>query len=340
MIAVDDWPFPGDPNQYVGARHHTVPRFYIDNWADVDHNVLVIEKPGGRRYPARSKNISAETDFYTYIDFDGNPAGHLEQALGYMEAEAAGAISRITHPVFGTFPPPPDDRHAIATLMAFQKVRGKRRRKEIEQHTDFIMKVQVSGLDREGIRQLLIDRIGEATEERIAEMEDMVANLEDYAFVPDPNEHLRMLGPLSFGIFTRLMRRHWYLAEFATPALITCDEPVMLYKHNVSPYRGYGLLDADEVWFPLTPRLLLILAREPSPLPAKFAAPPEFAELVNHFVMHHAYQLIFAHPDHEDAVPDMPPDGPLMQVHAPGFPFTAEYNKPLKSRRTHRRRKR
>jgi hypothetical protein len=202
------------------------------------------------------------------------------------------------------------------------------------------MKVQLSGLDREGIKRLLTDREGEATEERIAQMEDMVANLEEHAFVPDPNEHLRMLGPLSSGIFPRLMRRHWYLAEFRTPALITCDEPVMLYTQSPSPYRGYGVVNADEVWFPLSPCLLLILAREPSPLPPKFAAPTEFAELVNHYVMHHAYQLIVAHTGHKDAVPDMPPDGPLMRVHAPAFPFTAEYNKPLKSRRTERRRKR
>jgi hypothetical protein len=340
MIAVDDWPFPGDPNQYVGARHHTLPRFYMENWADADGNVLAIEKPGGRRYPARPKNIGAETDFYTYIDLDGNPAGHLEQALGHVETAAAAAIGRITHPVFGVFPPPPDDKHAIATLMAFQKVRGKRHRREIEQRADFLMKVQISGLDREGIERLLADRAVEVTDDGIAQMEEMVANLEEYEFVPDPNEHLRMLGSLSFEIFKRLMRRNWYLAEFSTPALITCDEPVLLYKVNPSPYRGYGVADADEIWFPLNPRQLLILAREPSPLPQRFAAPADFAGLVNHYVMHHAYQLIVAHPDHSDVVPDMPPDGPLTHVHAPAFPFAAEYNKPVKSRRTQRRSKR
>lgn len=337
---VEKWPIPGDPNHFVGARHHTVPRFYLEYWADAGGHIDVVEKPGGRRYRTVPKTASAETDFYTFIDSDGNPAGHMEQALGVIEADASAAISRITHPVFGQFPPPPDDRHKIATLIAFQKVRGKRRRREIETQTDFYMKFQYSGLDSEAIKSLLERRVGEANTEQIAEMEEFVANLHEYEFVPDPNEHVRMMGKLAERIFQHLMCRHWYLGVFEEPILITCDEPVMLYKENRSPIRGYGFLDADEVWFPLNPSMLLILALEPHPIPVRFPASASTAETVNAYAAHNAYQNIFLHPKQPDVDAERLVDTPLYQVTAPANMILPDgANKPLKNRTTARRRK-
>jgi hypothetical protein len=336
----DEWPIPGDPNHFVGARHHTVPRFYLEYWADADGHIDVVEKPGGRRYRTVPKTASAETDFYTHIDLDGNPASHMEQVLGVIEADASAAIGRITHPTFGQFPPPPDDRYAIATLIAFQKVRGKRRRREIETQADFYMKLQYSRLDSDAIKRMLEERFGQASPDQVAEMEDLVANLDEYEFVPDPNEHVRMMGKLAQAIFPRLMRRHWYLAVFDGPVLITCDEPVMVYKENPNPLRGYGLLDADEVWFPLNPSMLLILALEPQPVSARFPAPISTAETVNAYAAHNAYQNIFLGPGQPDIDAERLVDAPLFEVAAPADVILPDgANKPLKNRTTARRRK-
>ncbi|MEV4351703.1 DUF4238 domain-containing protein [Actinoplanes sp. NPDC049596] len=334
-----DWPFPGDPNHFVGARHHTVPRFYLEYWADAAGRIDVVEKPGGRRYTTVPKTASAEVDFYTFIDTDGQPAGHLEQMLGAVEASGSAAIGRIVNPLLGQFPPPPDDREAIATLLAFQFVRGKRRRREIEATTDLYMKVQYSGLSREGVQAFLEDRVGEPTAEQVAEMQEMVENLGEYEFVPNPNEHLRMMGRLAENIYPRLMRRHWYLGVFDAPVLVTCDEPVMLYKDN--PVHGFGLADADEVWFPLNPSMVLILAREPTPgVPARFAADARTAEAVNTLAAHSAYQNMFLRPGQPDVRADVLVDGPLFHMTAPAdivLPDGA--NMPLRTRRTARQRK-
>ena len=341
MASIDDeWPFPGDPNHFVGARHHTLPRFYLEYWADPDGHIDVVEKPGGRRYRSVPKTASAETDFYTYINLDGNPAGHMEQVLGVIEAGASAAISRITHPLFGQFPPPPDDKHEIATLIAFQKVRGKRRRREIETQADFYMKLQYSGLDSDAIKRLLEDRFGYASPEHIAEMEEFVANLDEYEFVTDPNDHVGMMGMLAEQVFRRLMRRHWYLGVFDEPVLITCDEPVTLYKTDPSPIRGYGLLDADEVWFPLNPTMLLMLTLEPQPVPAQFRAPVSTARTVNAYAAHNAYQNLFLHPAQPDIDAELLTDTPLFHVTAPEHVVLPDgANKPLKNRTTARRHK-
>lgn len=335
-----EWPFPGDPNQFVGARHHTVPRFYLEYWANADGHVDVVEKPGGRRYTTVPKTASAETDFYTYIDLDGKPAGHMEQVLGVIEGGAAAAIDRITHPIFGQFPPPPNDRLDIATFIAFQKVRGKRRRREIETQADLHMKLRFSGLDSDAVKRLLEEQYGHASPEQIAEMDEFVASLDEYEFVPDPNEHVRMMGGLAREIFPRLLRRHWYLAVFPEAILITCDEPVMLYTQDPSPLRGYGVNDADEIWFPLNPSMLLILTLEPKPIPARFAAPVKSAQVANDYAAHNAYQNLFLRPGQPDVAADRLADTPLFQATAPAnVKLPDGYNTPLKNRTTARRRK-
>ena len=62
---IGNWPFSSDQNQYVGSRHHIVPRFYLEGWTNADEKLVVVEKPGGRRYPTGPKTAGAETDFYT-----------------------------------------------------------------------------------------------------------------------------------------------------------------------------------------------------------------------------------------------------------------------------------
>lgn len=42
----------GDPRSHVGSRHHTVPRFLLDRWADANGQVLVYGRVEARRVGA------------------------------------------------------------------------------------------------------------------------------------------------------------------------------------------------------------------------------------------------------------------------------------------------
>ncbi|MEH1128389.1 DUF4238 domain-containing protein [Micromonospora sp. CPCC 206061] len=334
----EEWPFPGDPNVGVGSRHHIVPRFYLERWANTARQIEVVEKPGGDRRRVNIKEAGAEKDFYTFIDLKGGFSGYLEQLLSHIEGRASSAISNIVHPTFGIFPPPPDDKHALATLLAFQAVRGKRTRKSIELQADLLTRLQLSGIDETQIVQRMRQQGEEPTEDRVREAAEFVQNLDEYRFVPDPNDHLRIMGEASFRIYKMLMRRHWYLAEFSGPLLLTCDEPVVRYTSRPNPLRGIGFLNAEEIWFPLSPRLLLILCLDVQPLPPKFPASIETAVTANQMLAHNAYQYIYLHPNH-DVLPEIPPDEAVFKVTAAGFPMLERYNEPPYDKRTQRRRK-
>lgn len=334
----EEWPFPGDPSVGVGCRHHIVPRFYLERWANADRQIDVVEKPGGNRRRTNIKDAGVEKDFYTYIDLKGEPAGHLEQLLSHIEGRASAAIANIVHPTFGVFPPPPDEKHDIAILLAFQAVRGRRTRKSIELQADLITRLQLSGLDESQIVRRMRQEGEEPAEDRIQEAVEFIQNLDEYVFVPDPNEHLGMMGKLSFEIYKRLMRRHWYLAEFSKPALLTCDEPVVRYNSRPDPMRGIGFLNAEEVWFPLSPKFLLTLCLDRQPLPPRFPAPIRIAATADLMLAHNAYQYIYLHPDY-DVLTEIPPDEAPFKVEAAGFPTLERYNEPPHNKRTQRRRK-
>jgi len=121
----DESPFPDDPTVGVGSRHHIVPRFYLERWSNDSLQIEAVVKPGGDRRRVNIKEAGAEKDFYTYVDTSGEFSGYLEQLLSHVEGQASSAISNIVHPTFGVFPPPPDDRHALATLIAFRRCAAK-----------------------------------------------------------------------------------------------------------------------------------------------------------------------------------------------------------------------
>lgn len=333
------WPFTGDPNSAVGSRHHIVPRFYLERWADPSGHLLVVEKPGGKRVKASIKDAGTEKDFYTYLDRDGRPAGHLEQLLSQIEGKASTAIAHMLHPNFAVFPPSPDEKHDLAIFLAFQAARGRRTRKSIELQADMLARLNLSGLDRPGIAERMSFGQEELSEDRIHEAEEFIANLDEYVFVPDPNEHLGMLGNLAYEIYKRLMRRHWYLCEYNQPVLLTCDEPVALYMSTHDPLRGVGFLNADEVWFPLSPKALLILALNPEPVPSRFEAPSSTSSTVNRLLVENAYQYAFLHPNHDMLPEELPPDRPIFQVSTRASPVLERYNKPPDTKRTERRRR-
>jgi hypothetical protein len=48
--------------------------------------------------------------------------------------------------------------------------------------------------------------------------------------------------------------------------------------------------------------------------------------MANVLAAHNAFQQIILHPDHQDALVEVPPDQPLCRVNAPGMPWSSRYN--------------
>jgi hypothetical protein len=160
----------------------------------------------------------------------------------------------------------------------------------------------------------------EVTPESFHEMVELSASMEEFEFVPDPNAHLSAIGGIALRISELLLPRPWWIGEYDSPALLTSDEPVALHFRDRSRPPGHdrGIAYADEIWFPLDPRRLLILGRPGDSLPEqRLRAPAKTAAAVNLTIAAGAYEYIYMHPaqDHLKGL-RLPKPGPVLRVGA------------------------
>lgn len=322
------WFDSSDPSVGVGARHHTVPAFYLRRFADSDELLLVRDRANGRLFPPRTVSKHAITDFYTVVSKACTFDGRMEQLLAKVEGEAAQLFKLLLSPYRRPGALTEAEQATLCQFLAFQMVRGPRKRREMELEADYAVKMQAGD---------------ELTEQDLVEI----------TAVPHPNEHIRLMGPLSFAIFGCLLPRPVQLVRIDAPLFVTCDEPVLVdnddhVKHrpecsispremrrrrmeaaaagttyqqhiHIWPTRPAGVQVADAIAMPLTPCALLILGRPgEQPVPEVFIRGDdarELAEDVNAALVGQAYEWVAARPDHPSFRDwTFPPPGPLIGV--------------------------
>jgi len=323
-----DWLESSDPSIGVGARHHTVPAFYLRRFAGSDGRLLVRDRQTGRLFPPRTVSNLAITNFYTVVSQDSTFDGRMEQLLAKVEGEAAQLLNLLLSPYRRPGPLTEAEQVTLCQFLAFQMVRGPRKRREVELQADYAAKLQAGD---------------ELTEQ----------DLREITAVPHPNEHIRLMGPVSFAIFRCLLPRPVQIARIDAPLFVTCDEPVLVdnddhvqhtpdcsltpgelrrrreqamaagttYQQviHVWPTRPAGVQVADAIAMPLTPSALLVLGRAGErPVPEVFLDGDdarELAEEVNAALVGQAYEWVGARPDHPSFRDwTFPPPGPLIGV--------------------------
>ena len=326
-----EWAEALDKSEKVGSRHHTVPRFYLERFADKDGRLWVRDResdlhPGSGSL--RKIEDMGVRDFYTSVIEGGELDSRLEQVLTWIEGEAAAVLRTILSPFVPARRLRDDENLALSRFLAFQQVRGPRWRREIELMGDYYVKTMATG------------HLPGTT---LAEMR----------FVPHPNEHLKILGEAAQKLQPWILGRPSLLVIIDQPLIFTCDEPVILMcgdtvEHlpdcgmteeqfvrrmkkrkgrngtdrrtiHVYPTRPRGIAFADEIVFPLAPNKVLILGPrglDSDPILQLAGEEAEqFARDVNAEVLANAYQWVGGHPDHEGLrqMPMVPP-GPLVSV--------------------------
>ncbi len=317
-----------DPAVGVGAKHHTVPAFYLRRFADSDEQLLVRDRPTGRMFPPRTVSKLAVKNFYTVLSQDGSFDGRMEQLLVRVEGAAAQLLKLMLSPYRRPGPLAPAEQATLCQFLAFQMIRGPRKRREIELQADYAAKLQGG--------HALTDR-----------------DLREITAVPHPNQHILLMGPTSYAIFGFLMSRPVQIVRIDQPLFVTCDEPVLVdiddhvhhvpecsvtpaelrqrrkraraagttYEQHIHVWttRPAGVQVADAIAMPLTPSALLVLGR-----PGEQTAPELFfngdeardlASDVNAALVGQAYEWVAARPDHPTFRDwAFPPPGPLIGV--------------------------
>ena len=118
----------------VGTRHHVVPKFLLDNWADNKGRVQVYSRVD-RKFSMRTTRDLAIRNFYTFIDIHQQPNAMLKLLLGRVELGAGSVLRKLTSSFIKDVDVNGEDLVQLALFAAFQVMRTPRRQREMELQT-------------------------------------------------------------------------------------------------------------------------------------------------------------------------------------------------------------
>ncbi|WP_162688641.1 DUF4238 domain-containing protein [Streptomyces sp. ICC4] len=336
---MDEWDIASaDQSLQVGARHHTVPAFYLRRFGNPNEQLWVRDRRSPKAGLRKIADLAIK-DFYTFINIDGEPDGRLEQLLTRVEGWAASALRRATSSVTWGSPVHSQDHADIALFMAFQYARGPRRRRELEVMSDLYTRlVQLNEPVHGGRRE-------------VAEYRAQLREFRELEFAAHPNMHLSTLSPLAQKLYPYFAERPLCVVSLTAGALVTCDEPIAAFREDGNPApvlaparqrvrtrrrQGarkarratlfhvqkaghHGLALADQIAMPVGRRTIIVMGDPEISLPSHVRLSPDesmmAAEALNRRLIEQTYFCAFSHPEDQHLLAQPLPElGPLFHL--------------------------
>lgn len=276
-------------------RHHTVPRFHLQRFADERGQLMRVALPGDKRAVVSVGDATVEKDFYLVEQEDGTRTDALENLLAKIEADAAPAVRALVDE--RVWPIPDWVRQGIAGWVASQALRTTTQRRSHTEFADMLLKLHIGVEGKPGVRDGLRKQYGrEPTEAEVDQVWQTLSDFDSYEVTPHPNSSLQLMVrmlPKTAGAF---QVRAFSPLYFERKTLITCDNPVYLVPAPDHPRgMGIGLATAGQIYIPLARRVGLLLgdygARD---VPQYGTA--ACARTFNQAMADNARQAIFHHP--------------------------------------------
>jgi hypothetical protein len=286
------------PTEKQPKLHHLVPQFYLERFAENGKVEAVDRDNFSKFFPVTPRNVLAENHFYAIETDDGRDLTIEKLFANHVEGPAANAFERLVdqgRPVAA-----PGSRAPISLFLAFQFVRGRRIRDMLVEHQKEVIRRAITMASPGAVRKVLQEQGTEISEEDAAEIVEFARDGQ-YELVVERAANLHLSTSLSAAleIAPLLEARAWQLVEFDEPALLTCDEPVILVGRDPrSPGdTPGGFAMAREIVFPTDPHHALILVNPDQGVAhGRARAGQKQAEIINRHVAFNAHRFIVRRP--------------------------------------------
>ncbi|WP_179276444.1 DUF4238 domain-containing protein [Rhodococcus sp. 14-1411-2a] len=315
----------------IVRNQHTVPRFYLNKFANAQKQIGVVKLPGLIRMTRSTKSTTVARDFYN-VEHDTQPVDFFEREFGRIEDATAKIFQKIE--VDRTWPLNHEDRNVLATFIALQNLRGPSQRNHLGQLSTAMNRLYIAAAGRDNF----------AESARTRGIDDLTENEADalWRLATQPGiaptdatalAHMQQLTELLPATIKYIRGRPWTLIRFQTKTLLTCDTPVSLIPHpRADPNLGVGLKNAWGITFPLTRRIGLLMGN-PEPmieaevavehvwagtLDAVLSPSTRWARLFNDATISNARHHVLHHPDDAHVVPDDLPQPNEVEVDTSG----------------------
>jgi hypothetical protein len=277
----------------MAERHHYLPRFYLQGFADARKKIRMYRSRLGLKPVTTSiTNAAVETGFYA-VEGDDVDSSELERHLSQIEHQASTLLRSLIRGGRLSI----DERMMFAAFLGFQIMRTPESRLESEVMFDRMEKVFYEKMTPEWARERLASTSLGPTDENVKLVMDIAQNPNAYRFYAPRNEDLRIMYNISMGLADALFQKAWLIAQSPGPAFITSDHCIVAYSAPTTPPRltGIGVEDAELVAFPLD-RHHALLMRQPGGQEGKAVVHREDVGTVNSLMAAYSHRLIFQHP--------------------------------------------
>lgn len=279
-------------------RHHLVSNFYLKGFANDRGHVIQTDLGDGSHHPVSTDDATVIRDFNTITLEDGERSDVVERHFSTIEGPASNALSDL---LAGLWPIRGEQRHALASWMGLQMMRGSGVRSRQNELFAQMIRLMVGVSGREALRGLI-----EAAEELPISDEDLEAEWADLTqasgpnVIPDVLFHSQMIVQLLPLHRRMLIDGRWTLVRFERRALITSDHPVAFYpRPDLEPWESLALATAAGITVPLSRKIGLQIGFDRVPDMPEMVIPPTtvIAKDFNNQTMRNARRFLYHHPD-------------------------------------------
>ena len=292
-------------------RHHTVPQFYLRNFADQDGQVLLVDRDvPSRAHSTVVRKACAEVGFYrldpnAFLVDDDSQRPHpevIEHHLGQFERAAAPAVYKLVKTGLNDITQA--DWYHLINFIALQSVRGNRFREDMEALGTQALRTYVGEhITDEQISDWLVERGDQVTPMSISQFREELVGPRRPRLVPAKEFLIQQSLKLALGQLGERLADNMGLsiiqADQAT--VLTSDEPACWWAPGDDPV---GYRSAQVVWLPVSRQQILQLHDNTVetgslglPDPATPAGRDRLVRFVNTQVATQAHRWIVHNPD-------------------------------------------
>jgi hypothetical protein len=300
----------------IARRHHTVPKFYLNGFANHGGRIGLVRLPGDVRTVQPTKDASVINNFYNVDTATGRPDAVETVISEQIEGPAARVFEKIRNR--DDWPLDARDREALAALVAFQHMRGPDSRRRLGQISTAIAQVATS--TDSGRDNLMADaraRGVEISDAQANEMWEFFAQPDGPSVATISEAHIRMMIDTLADVMPYYIGRQWTLVRFRRKYLLTSDTPVSLLPHpSAHPNAGLGLATAAAIILPVSRDTGLIMDESTNLIDEKaipliatgrfdrsIEGTTNLATMFNQASITNARQAVYHHPDDHHLVP-------------------------------------
>lgn len=236
----------------TARRHHVLPQFYLERFADERSQLTQVWLPGDRSHTVSVGDASVINDFYNIATDDGEVDDFWEKRFSEVESMAQDAFREVVDR--RQWPPSPDSRVALSAWIALQYLRSQSVRNSIGDQEALVLKIQVGTGGIQHLRDVMEKVLSRPVGDKELEAEWTDLTKDNGTTIRRPAaQHISMLRSLIRPTANLLHEGGWIVVRFDRKRLITSDSPVSLRpQEGASPFYGVGLATAGSYLVPLS----------------------------------------------------------------------------------------